>query len=180
MPITRFLTFSILFANPANAPKPSLKESGSDAAIQLLQSARTVQPQFTLYGYVRNRALDLPDLEQHPQYDAATQSVTWSTELSAAENARLLTLLAAVSVPIMAHSLPGTDGTWYDLVVEQMAGRFHFRWWVQPPAGWESVGAVVAYLLALSQTTFQTSAQPRGVLAQTQAQVRKITKSLRR
>lgn len=169
MPITRFVACSVIFARPSAQPKPTLKESSSDAALQLVESASTPQPQFTLYGYVRNHALNLPDLEQHPHYDAVAQTVTWFADLSSAENAKLLTLVEAVSAPALVNLIPGADGTWYDLTIERMAGRFHFRWWVQPPVGWESAGALVDYLIELSQSTFATSAQLGGALAQTKA-----------
>ncbi|MCX6048635.1 MAG: hypothetical protein NT075_26330 [Chloroflexi bacterium] len=157
MPITRYVTCAVIFAN--TSLPPNLKESGSDAAIQLIESASTPQPQFTLYGYARNHALSLPDLEQHPQYDAVSQAVTWVADLSSAENIRLITLVDAVSAPTPVNVIPGTDGIWYDLTIERTKNRSHFRWWTRPPVGWESAGALVNYMLELSQSTFILSAQ---------------------
>jgi len=157
MPITCFVTCAVIFANSISHPK--LKESSRDAAIQLVESASTPQPQFTLYGYVRNHALNLPELEQHPHYDAITQAVTWFADLSSAENRKLLTLVEAVTAPTPIHLIPGTDGIGYDLTIERMQNRFYFRWWAQPPVGWESASALINYLIELSQSTFALSAQ---------------------
>lgn len=167
MPITRFVTCAVIFANATS--RPNLKESGSDAAIQLVQSASTPQPQFTLYGYARNHALNLPDLEQHPHYDAIAQAVTWFANLSSTQNTKLLTLVEAVSASTPVSLIPGTDGIWYDLTVERAKERCHFRWWARPPAGWECAGALVDYLLELSQSMFALSAQSNSAPAQTKS-----------
>lgn len=182
MPVTRFITCSIIMAGADTLPLPEISEGGQDCVIRLVEASRAKQPQFTLHGYVRNRVLDFPALEQHRNYNAGTGSVIWSTALSAAEGVQLVALLEAVTVPLMATSFPGADGTWFTLAVERgsFAASFRFSWWMKPPEGWESVGAVMGYILQLARNTFVTSAQPSDVLAQAKEQINKLMGSLRK
>ncbi|MFN8490010.1 MAG: hypothetical protein U0350_20655 [Caldilineaceae bacterium] len=182
MPVTRFVTCSIIMAGATTLPLPEIGESGQDCVLRLVETSRTTQPQFTLHGYIRNRVLGFPELAQHCNYNAGTGSVIWSTPLSTAENARLMTRLEAVTVPLLASSWPGTDGTWFTLAVERgsFAGSFRFSWWMKPPEGWESVGAVLGYMLELGESTFLASAQPTDVLSQAKGQINKMLGSLRK
>jgi len=182
MPVTRFITCSIIMAGAATLALPEIGESGQDCVIRLVETSQTKQPQFTLHGYIRNRVLGFPELAQHRNYNTATGSVIWSMPLSSVENARLMTLLDAVTVPLLASSFPGADGTWFTLAVERgsFAGSFRFYWWMKPPEGWESIGAVLDYLLQLGESTFVASAQPTDVLSQAKEQINKIIGSLRK
>jgi len=178
MAITRFVTYSIILAEHGSKPSAPLRERGNDCAIQLVESSRAAQSQFTLYGYTSRHLLNLPDWQQHPAYDAASDSVTWSASLSSAESAALLALLNAVVVPVMVKSLPGLDGTWYSLSLTRARDSFHFTWWMQPPAGWESLGAVAAFINQVAERTFATSAQESDLLAKVRGQLYKTGQSL--
>lgn len=182
MPVTRFITCNIIMAGAAVVTLPEIGESGQDCVIRLVEASRTKAPQFTLHGYIRNRVLDFPALEQHPNYNAGTGSVIWSAPLAPAESAQLMTLLDAVTVPLLASSLPGTDGTWFTLGVERgsFAGSFRFSWWMKPPEGWSSAGAVLGYILELGQKTFVASSQPTDMLSQAKEQINKLMGSLRK
>ena len=70
--------------------------------------------------------------------------------LSAAETAQLDHLLAQVAVKVPWEGRAGFDGADYELTLRGAMSSLTFRWWIEPPAEWQQVGAVVDFVLAVA------------------------------
>jgi hypothetical protein len=77
--------------------------------------------------------------------------------LSAEETSELLRLAAHIQVTAPWQGMAGLDGTIYTLTLEGAMSSAAFQWWVQPPSGWESVGALFDYVRGLAQRIGENS-----------------------
>lgn len=71
--------------------------------------------------------------------------------LTVDENSELLRLLGQIEVQAPWEARIGFDGCTYDLILKGPLTEVTFRWWLEVPQGWESVGAVADYVMSLAQ-----------------------------
>ncbi len=71
-------------------------------------------------------------------------------QLSPEETAELLRLLSDVRVCAPWNVEHGFDGHGDGLIVRDRAYGFIIHWWVAPPPGWETAGAVFDYVVRLA------------------------------
>ena len=69
--------------------------------------------------------------------------------LSAAENNTLLQCMGFVTFSALCPPLIGRDGTACELLIRQHGWDISFRWHLQLPEQWESVGALFDYAAAV-------------------------------
>lgn len=71
--------------------------------------------------------------------------------LTPAEADELLRLVGALAPKAPWQAAAGFDGCTYTLALKGPMSGMTFTWWVDVPAGWESVGAVAEYVLGLAR-----------------------------
>jgi hypothetical protein len=89
-------------------------------------------------------------------------SLTWRWELAPEEADEILKLLDALE----NRALPpvttmGLDGETHELVIPRGLSRVHFRWWCDPPKGWEPLAKIAQLLKARTE---ELSARKDAVL----------------
>ena len=70
--------------------------------------------------------------------------------LSAEETAQLDHLLGQIAVKVPWEGRAGFDGADYELTLQGAMSSLTFRWWIEPPAEWQQVGAVVDFVLVVA------------------------------
>ncbi len=128
MPIRTLQTISIEFGGGGPvSPGSQPDRFPATRAIRLVES-RTGQP-YTFILYDGSR----------PEYTLAEE-----------ETERLLHLLGQIAVMAPWQPCVGFDGTDYELTLKSAMSSVTFCWWVEAPAGWETVGAVFDYVMAVA------------------------------
>ena len=67
------------------------------------------------------------------------------------ETDALLHLLGQLTLRVPWDSAVGFDGFTHTLTLKRPMSHAEFQWWVEVPQGWESVGAVFDYVMALAK-----------------------------
>ncbi len=89
--------------------------------------------------------------------DDATRSFTlhhgsrFVYTLSGDETNEFLRLLREMVVKAPWDAAVGFDGCTYTLILKGPMSDITFSWWVEVPKGWESIGAVSAYVMRLAE-----------------------------
>ncbi len=127
MPIRTFQTISIEFGGGgpvSSGPPPD--RFPIPRAIRLVESRTEQLYTFILYD------------DNLPEYTLAED-----------ETEHLLHLLGQIAVIAPWQPCVGFDGTDCELTIKSMMSSMTFCWWMETPAGWETVGAVFDYVMAV-------------------------------
>ena len=127
MPVRTLETIAIEFADADNSPPEVQPKS-----IPVARSLRLVESQINQTG-------------TFTLYDGAVTEYILSVE----ETEHLLELLGRTAVKVPWQPLVGRDGTDRELTLKGAMSSMTFRWWVEVPPGWESIGAVFDYVKAI-------------------------------
>jgi hypothetical protein len=155
MAITSFYTVTIKLAHAGassayaegnlDLPKENLFEN---SRIHIIETGTASQRQFILHG------------RGQPAYGLPPHSTNeWTEPLQTEESDHLYQLLSQLMVPFPPLGPVGFDGSWSTLNILSGSNDMHFRWWVDVPKGWESVGAVFDYAMELAKRTYLISAE---------------------
>jgi hypothetical protein len=154
MAVTNFYTVTIELAHAgasvayADANLASHQEDlWWTSHIRIAEAGTAPQRQFILHG----RGQPAYGLPPHPTNE-------WTEPLSAEESDHLYQLLSRMTVAFSPLGRMGFDGSWHTLNIVSGHSNMHFRWWVEVPEGWESVGAVFDYAMELAERTYLISA----------------------
>jgi hypothetical protein len=127
MPVKTLETIAIEFADADNSP-PELQPK----SIPVTRSLRLVESQ----------------INQTRTFTFFEGAVT-AYSLSVEETEHLLELLGRTAAKVPWQPLVGRDGTDRELTLKRAMSSITFRWWVEVPPGWESIGAVFDYVKAI-------------------------------
>jgi hypothetical protein len=116
--------------------------------IHITDTGTAPQRQFILHG----RGQPAYGLPPHPTDD-------WTEPLQGEESDHLYHLLSQIEVVFSPLGTVGRDGSWNTLNIVSRGIDMQFRWWVKPPEGWGSVGAVFEYAMELARRTYLISAE---------------------
>ena len=155
MAVTNFYTVTIKLAHAGanflyaegnlNLPQENFL---GDCYIHITETGTAAPRQFMLHG----RGQPAYGLPPHPTNE-------WTEPLQAEEVDRLYQLLSQLTVPFSPLGTVGFDGSWSTLNIVSGNHDMHFRWWVDVPNGWESVGAVFDYAMEVAKRTYLMSAE---------------------
>lgn len=160
MPITQFVTLSIVYADAE--PQPDLHANPNGCAVRLVETVRRDKSRFELHGLADASFSRLAGLNERAANEGV---VAWSALLTPEEDADLRARVAALVVPVVAGAdMWGCDGVIYGLSIARGMSRLSFGWWVSPPAGWEAIGALAGHVLSLADATLARPAEPEGWL----------------
>lgn len=94
---------------------------------------------FTLKCAYRLGFLESPKFPQ--------DSLTWEVPLAPEPVAQVLSQLRQTIVPALPDFQTGCDGTVFELGLGGYMGAATFRWWCDPPPGWEAIGTILDRVL---------------------------------
>lgn len=74
----------------------------------------------------------------------------------------ILDQLRHIMIPAAPTFEMGCDGGFTELVVGGYAGKAHYRWWSDPPHGWERLDKLAQKIIALSGINARLEAMRKG------------------
>lgn len=74
-------------------------------------------------------------------------SICWRREIPPHEAKEIMDILEHQVVSIAPEEISGLDGTTYELLIERGPNKVQFRWWCDPPRGWQALGEVSERIL---------------------------------